>query len=383
MLNPSTIAELLRTSHRQQNEDIEAFWVESQGSRQGLVSELQALTNDLPILITTVGRNRFIDPDGIIDDLSLTILDNKDWFTPERRRLVIRDQKFCVVLVSKRSLGVPQLSSPVSLPDWFPVWPSRLLTANITSIYSSKTLIEKVASVIALFRTMNPADQARALKEQTDPFEALITDYVRAAADAVVSLVPMMKGVQIDAIEDDLTAFIQHLLAARVHFLGWSVGDQSKGGFSAKGNPGERDLLVTWGASVLALIEAVICDKPLTQDAMKADLESHFQKLLGYGSPRIFFHLTYAYIEEKQALMQFLERSAETVSPPGFADLGREPIAHEDSRPPGFVARYSADFGEVKVVFLILNMGQQRQRDAAKSAAATKARKAPPAVRGC
>lgn len=128
---------------------------------------------------------------------------------------------------------------------------------------------------------------------------------------------------------------------------------------------------------MLAVIEAVVCNRPLTQDSMRADLESHFQKLLGYGNPRIFFHLTYAYIEDKQALMQVLETSAETASPPGFAYLGREPIPHDDSRPLGFVARYSGGFGEVKVVFLILNLGQQRQRQAAKTAAATKARKAP------
>jgi hypothetical protein len=187
----------------------------------------------------------------------------------------------------------------------------------------------------------------------------------------------MMKGIRIDASEDDLTAFIQHLLAARVQFLGWSVADQSKGGFSAKGNAGERDLLIAWGSSVLTLIEAVICDEPLTQDAMKADLESHFQKLLGYGNPRVFFHLTYAYVKDKQVLMQFLETLAETASPPGFTYIGREPIPHDDSRPPGFVARYSADFGEVKVVFLVLNLGQKRQRDAAKTAGSTKARKAP------
>lgn len=247
---------------------------------------------------------------------------------------------------------------------------------SVPDISLHEDLVDNVASAIARFRTMNPADQARVLQRRADPFEALLVDYVRAAADAVVSLVPMMKGVQIDTIEDDLTAFVHHLLAARVQFLGWSVGDQSKGGFSAKGNAGERDLLVTWGSSVLALIEAVICDKPLTQDAMKADLESHFQKLLGYGNPRVFFHLTYAYLEDKQALMHFLKVSAETVSPPGFTYLGRESIPHEDSRPPGFVARYSADFGEVKVVFLVLNLGQQRQRHAAETAAATKVRKA-------
>jgi hypothetical protein len=248
---------------------------------------------------------------------------------------------------------------------------------SVPDVSVDEKLVENVASAIARFRMMNPSEQAKVLQRQPDAFEALLIDYVRAASDAVVSLVPMMKGVQIDAIEDDLTAFIQHLLAARVQFLGWSVSDQSKGGFSGKGNPGVRDLLITWGSSILGIIEAVKCDKPLTHDSMKADLESHFQKLLGYGNPRIFFHLTYDYTGDMQGIMKFLETSAETASPSGFSYLGREPIPHDDSRPHGFVARYSADFGEVKVVFLVLNLGQQRQRKAAKTAATTKARKAP------
>jgi hypothetical protein len=140
MLSPSTIADSLRRFHRQQSEDIEAFWIESAGSRQQLATELQTLVEDLPLLVTTVVRDRFIDPNGIVDDLSLTILENEAWFTPVRRELVIRDQKFSIVLVSKRPLGVPQISSPVSLPDWFPMWPGRLLTANITSVFSSITL---------------------------------------------------------------------------------------------------------------------------------------------------------------------------------------------------------------------------------------------------
>ncbi len=140
MLSSSTIADSLRRFHQQQTEDIEAFWIESPGSRQQLAIELQARAEGLPILVTTVGRDRFMDPNGIVDDLSLTIQENEAWFTPDRRELVIQDQKFSIVLVSKRPLGVPQISSPVSLPDWFPLWPGRLLTANITSVFSSITL---------------------------------------------------------------------------------------------------------------------------------------------------------------------------------------------------------------------------------------------------
>jgi hypothetical protein len=238
-------------------------------------------------------------------------------------------------------------------------------------------LFRDVASAIARFRTMNPIEQARALNNRADPFEGLVVEYVRAAADSVVSLVPMMKGVKIDTVEDDLTAFIQHLLASRVDFLGWSAADQSKGGFTPKGNPGERDLLLKWGNTILALIEAVVYDQPLTHDSMRADLESHFQKLLGYGNPRLFFHLTYAYTDDLASLMSFLEGIADSAQPPGFTFKGRDPIDHSDSRPPGFVARYDDDFGEVKVVFLVLNLGQPRQRAAAKAAGATKARRSP------
>ena len=140
MLSTSTIESSIRRFHQQQVENIEAFWIESTGSRNLLTTELQTLVEGLPILVTTVVRDRFIDPNGIVDDLSLTIQENEAWFTPERRELVVRDQRFSIVLVSKRPLGVPQLSSPVSLPNWFPLWPGRLLTANIKSVSSSITL---------------------------------------------------------------------------------------------------------------------------------------------------------------------------------------------------------------------------------------------------
>lgn len=247
------------------------------------------------------------------------------------------------------------------------------LTVPDVSVHDNLNL----PSAIARFLSMDPQRQAQVLKQENDAFELLLIEYVRGAADAVTSLVPMMKGVRIDSCEDDLNAFIHRILAARVQFLGWTVEDQSKGGFTAKGNPGERDLLVKWGHSTLSVIEALICDRSISQDSMKANLESHFQKLLGYSTTQIFFHLTYAYIEDKQSLLQFLEAASETACPPDFVYKGREQIAHLDSRPPGFVASYQADFGEIKVVFLVLNLGQQRQRAAAKAAEITKGRKAP------
>lgn len=140
MLSPETIADSLIRFHQEQTADIEAFWIESSTSRNELVSALGALTEGRPILVAIVAKGRFTDPNGVVDDLNVTILENEEWFTPPRRELILRDEKFSIVLVSKRPLGVPQLSSPVELPDWFPLWPSRLLTANIKSVSASITL---------------------------------------------------------------------------------------------------------------------------------------------------------------------------------------------------------------------------------------------------
>jgi hypothetical protein len=68
---------------------------------------------------------------------------------------------------------------------------------------------------------------------------------------------------------------------------------------------------------------------------------------------------------------------AESAAPPGYDFKGRDPIPQTDSRPPGFVARYEDEFGELKMIFLVQNLGQQRQRQADKVAHSTKGRRAP------
>ncbi|WP_407471292.1 hypothetical protein [Xanthomonas campestris] len=51
---------------------------------------------------------------------------------------------------------------------------------SVPDISLHEDLVDNVASAIARFRTMNPADQARVLQRRADPFEALLVDYVRA-----------------------------------------------------------------------------------------------------------------------------------------------------------------------------------------------------------
>jgi len=151
-----------------------------------------------------------------------------------------------------------------------------------------------------------------------------------------------------------------------VHFLNWVVPDQSLGGYTAAGNPGERDLVLKRDTAELAVIEAVICASSIRYE----NLKRHFQKLFAYSSCRLFFHLTYADLEDRlPELQEALQKIAQHEAPEAFVYRDLEIISSADSRPAGFIARYGVLDDEARVVFLVLDMGQHIQRGAAKALA--------------
>jgi len=233
--------------------------------------------------------------------------------------------------------------------------------------------IPQIRAALWGFRQLSHVEQAEVW--QTTSFEKFVITNLRLVTASVTALVPMMKDVVIDSCEDDLSAIIRELLTARFHFLGWSVPDQSKGGFTALGNPGERDLLLQKDGATVAVIEAVVCDRPITHEYSRKELTSHFQKLFAYAQCALFFHLTYAYIDSPALILDHLRHTAAHDAPAGFTHRLNEDFVLNDSQPLGFVARYAGELGDVTVAFLVLDMGQQVQRDAAKVAADSSPRK--------
>jgi len=233
--------------------------------------------------------------------------------------------------------------------------------------------VTRVKAALGDLSLMDPSRQAAVFHSGPDADEFIVA-HVRAAAASVIALVPMMKVVELDSCEDDLTAVVRAVLSQRFEVLHWSWADQSKGGFTDKGNPGERDLVLRKDDIVLAVLEAVVCDRPITHEWAKSELASHFQKLLGYATCRLFFHITYSYVADPGAVLNELRRQAELEAPAGFTFRSRRDITLSDSRPTGFVATYGYSLGQVKVVFLLMDMGQRSQRGAAKMAASNNPR---------
>jgi hypothetical protein len=228
---------------------------------------------------------------------------------------------------------------------------------------------QRLKAALQEFKGMDPSSQGAVLYGGADGFDKLVIGEVRSVGASVVGLVPMMKSVVLDSCEDDLTSLVRELLRARIRFLDWSLADQSKGGFSKLGNPGEPDILLMRDTCVLAVIEAVVCRLPVTQKKTVDNLTAHFQKLFGYSTCRLFFLVTYCYLEEASSILTVLKQVAQRDAPAGFQYQGTEDIPLTDSRPVGFSARFRATGGEVKVVFLVFDMAQKVQREAAKTAA--------------
>jgi tetratricopeptide (TPR) repeat protein len=232
--------------------------------------------------------------------------------------------------------------------------------------------VAAIQSALFQLAQMDPITQARVAYRPT--LDAHLTEEIRSAAAGVTASVPMLRGVKLQ--EDDVTSFLLRILDARVRFFGWSVPDQSKGGYSAKGNPGERDLVLRKDGCVIAVIEAVVCGSNPAAAAMNAKLTSHFQKLFGYDQCRVFFHLVYSYFKRPQEVVDAMRSIAKGSAPAAFTFARTDDLASEDSRPVGLVATFNAQSGgEVKVVCLVMDMLQQAQRDAAALAGKTRTSK--------
>jgi tetratricopeptide (TPR) repeat protein len=221
-----------------------------------------------------------------------------------------------------------------------------------------------VSSALIHLANMDPDRQAAFFESPPQPFISFVLRHVRAAAASVTGLLPAMNKLGLDSCEDDVTNLVQEVLRPRFEMVRWTVVDQSRGGFTKKGNLGERDLAIKKDSADLAVIESVWCRTPVTRESTRSDLTRHFQKVLGYSTCGLFFHLTYCRIPDLKSVLVELKNAAQTLAPEGFLYSGSEDVAVTDSGPMGFIAYYKSSVKDVAVVFLVLDMLQTDQSKA-------------------
>lgn len=152
-------------------------------------------------------------------------------------------------------------------------------------------------------------------------------------------------------LENDLNTAVREVLGASLAVVKWDVADQSLGGSTGNGNPGERDAVIRVSGQEICIYEALVCsglNKPYTK--------SHFDKLISYGVCEIYFHVTYSYAAEVKPLMDYLRHMLENEVPVGLVFIDVKPLGTPNYETSGYIATYRADHRDVAVVFLLADL---------------------------
>lgn len=96
---------------------------------------MRHLTSEEAVCSVALRAERFTHPDTIMNDLADTLEEVKDEiFASPLRGLVEAVGSLDVVLVSRMSFELAVTTSPLYLPEWFPVSPGRLVDASVTDL---------------------------------------------------------------------------------------------------------------------------------------------------------------------------------------------------------------------------------------------------------
>lgn len=129
-LSPQHFARYVRQALRDVA-DFAAFWYRVNGHRHDYANALAAELTSEPVVVLHVRDVRFDNPNALLDDLVALI---------ERNRAACESavppsaDRCAVVLLARTELSLPHVSSPVQLPEWFPVLGGTVVTTRIVDV---------------------------------------------------------------------------------------------------------------------------------------------------------------------------------------------------------------------------------------------------------
>ncbi|WP_187229763.1 hypothetical protein [Escherichia marmotae] len=152
-------------------------------------------------------------------------------------------------------------------------------------------------------------------------------------------------------IENDLNSAVREILSASLALAKWDVADQSLGGTTANGTPGERDAVIRVSGQEISVYEALVC-----KGLDRTNIRKHFDKLLAYGTCDIYFHVIYSYAQDVKPIFEYVRKMLEHEISPMLTYCNCKELMPPDHETSGYVATYSVGHREVAVVFLIADL---------------------------
>lgn len=109
-----------------------AYWYRVVGDRHAYAAELGAELASDPVVVLQVRDVRFDNPNALLDDLIALVERNRQACVGTIRQG--STDRCAVVLLARTELNLPHVSSPVQLPDWFPVSGGTVVSTRIVDV---------------------------------------------------------------------------------------------------------------------------------------------------------------------------------------------------------------------------------------------------------
>ena len=160
MLEPNQIVDEVRQRlHLVQ--PLNVFWVTVSADRDDLVRKLKKVQNEIPIVPWILRSSGFSDPNSVMNDV-IDILNQAREDIEVITQTATRWNCIALILLSRRELKLAVASSPILLPDWFPLAPGQTITARIDELTWSVSvpISDKVSGLDDLRRLLYEIDDA-------------------------------------------------------------------------------------------------------------------------------------------------------------------------------------------------------------------------------
>ena len=138
MVTPEIAASSISTQARH-GRPLRVFWVSVADGREEFAAELRESLDGHAVVPVVLRGQVFLDPDSVMGDVADILKGNREEIH-RARSVAIRQGGVDLVLLSRRELRLANTSSPIVLPEWFPVDGGRMVTVTLYDLTWNATV---------------------------------------------------------------------------------------------------------------------------------------------------------------------------------------------------------------------------------------------------
>lgn len=162
-------------------ENVRLFWVKiPEGSRDAIAGQIACSTGESAVVSIVLRESLFNNANAVLSDFAKLIENNKHRF----EGLTLRsDGKLSIIILLKQDFKLSQISSPVTLPQWFPILGGKetflkisdlLQQAEVGLLHCPEAGIELLAETLFELETSLAQRLSHVIRENKNKIQSLI-----------------------------------------------------------------------------------------------------------------------------------------------------------------------------------------------------------------